>query len=132
MVKKVKIKAPFYGAGSPKQFNWVKDGFDIFGVGINIKHLQEQAELEIIVEGQSYQVKTQAIKDFVVKYNSYHQVKNSLVKVGVFSVSLLKAPPKTSKACCVSLTTFGVHARECPVFQEQVNNALTKSGPTLF
>lgn len=113
-MKRVTIKAPFYGAGSPKQFNWVKDGYDIFGVGINIKHLKEYKELEIVVEGKPYQVKTQVIRDFVNKYNSLHKVKDSMTTVGVFSISLLKGFSVAEKEyCCPDMKNFGQHFGKC-------------------
>lgn len=88
-MKTIKIKAPYYGAGSPKKFNWTKDGYDIQGIGIKLQDIDENEELNIILDGQNYILKTAKIKDFVKTYNSIHKVDKSLVTLGVFSISLL-------------------------------------------
>lgn len=93
-MKLIKIKAPFYGAGSPKQFNWVKDGYDIVGVGINANDVNKEVDLEVEVDGTSYTIDTKTIRDFVRKYKSIYYVKNSPVRLGVFSISLLKEAHK--------------------------------------
>ena len=113
-MKEIKIKAPFYGAGSPKQFNWVKDGYEIYGVGINLEHLRED-ELRITVEGQTYEVKTEPLREFIKKYRSIQAVKNSMVKVGVVSISLLKGTtrPSPKQSCCSDMQVFGQHFGEC-------------------
>jgi hypothetical protein len=89
MPRKIRIRSPYYGAGSPKSFNWVKDDFHIYGVGVNIKYLNNYDLLEIVLDGKSTLVKTQDIKNFANKYNSYKNIKNSMVKVAIFSISLL-------------------------------------------
>lgn len=88
-MKTIKLRDPFYGAGSPKQYNWVKDGFHIWGIGINMIDLQSHEDLTIIMENTAYQVKTAPILDFVKRYNSVYKIRNSDVVVGVFSRSLL-------------------------------------------
>jgi hypothetical protein len=87
--RKIRIRSPYYGAGSPKQFSWTKDNFHIYGVGVNVKYLNDYDVLEIVLEGKSTLVKTQDIKNFANKYNSYKPIKNSMVKVAIFSISLL-------------------------------------------
>jgi len=88
-MKRIDIKAPFYGAGSPKQFGWVKDGFNIYGIGLKVDDVNGHRDLIVGYDGNSYIIRTQDIKDFTYKYNSYYQVKNSSVRLAVFSVSLL-------------------------------------------
>lgn len=120
-MKKIKIKAPFYGAGSPSQYNWVKDGYEIFGVGINVKDINAEKTLEVIVDGHSYVVKTDDIKTFVRKYNSVRSVKNSLVRLGVFSISLLKGVRgDETMACCPSFKTFSTHSSDCPTIEKPI------------
>lgn len=122
-MKKIKIKAPFYGAGSPSQYNWVKDGYEIFGVGINTKHVNSETTLEVIVDTHSYVVKTEDIKAFVRKYNSVRSVKNSLVRVAVFSISLLKGiRGDETMACCTSFKTFSTHSSDCPTIEKPIVN----------
>lgn len=87
-MKTIIIKEPFYGAGSPKWYNWVKDGYDMKGVGINTLDLTSNKELKIVVEKIPHIIETTKIIDFVKKYRSFKVVKNSDVTVGVFSVSL--------------------------------------------
>lgn len=87
--RKVRIRSPYYGAGSPKQYGWIKDNFHIYGVGVNINYLNDYDTLEVVLDGKSTLVKTQDIKNFANKYHSYRSIKNSIVKVAVFSISLL-------------------------------------------
>lgn len=88
-MKTIKIKVPFFGAGSPKQYNWVKDGYHIWGIGVKVDDVKNHEVLNIVLEGIAYPIKTQDIKDFVRKYNSTYEVKKSLTKLVVFSTSLL-------------------------------------------
>jgi len=39
--KRLRIKEPYWGAGSPKKYDWVKDGYDMKGVGINVDLLTD-------------------------------------------------------------------------------------------
>jgi hypothetical protein len=87
--RKIKIRSPYFGAGSPKQFGWIKDDYHIWGVGVNINYLDNYDNLEIVLDGKSALAKTQDIKNFANKYHSYKPIKNSMVKVAIFSVSLL-------------------------------------------
>jgi len=87
--KKIKIRKPYYGAGSSKQYGWVKDGFHIHGVGVNVNHLDEYDYLEITLEKKTTIIRTEDIRNFADRYNSYYDIKNSIVQVAVFSVSLL-------------------------------------------
>lgn len=87
--RKIKIRSPYYGAGSSKSFGWIKDNFHIYGVGVNMRYLNDYDSLEIVLDGKSTLVKTQDIRTFANKYHSYKNIKNSMVKVAIFSISLL-------------------------------------------
>jgi hypothetical protein len=87
--KLIVIKNPFFGAGSPKQYNWVKDGYHIFGIGIAAMDLLSYQYLDIVVEGKLYTVSTKKIKDFIKKYRSFYTVKHANLLLGVFSKDLL-------------------------------------------
>jgi hypothetical protein len=87
--RRIKIRQPYFGAGSPKQFNWIKDDYHIFGVGVNVRYLNNYDVLEIVVNNKAALVKTQDIKNFANKYNSYKNIRNSVVKVAIFSMSLI-------------------------------------------
>lgn len=120
-MKTIKIKAPFYGAGSPSQYNWVKDGYEIFGVGINARNINAEKFLTVIVDGNSYVVKTEDVKAFVRKYNSVRPVKNSTVRLAVFSISLLKGMRgDETMACCASFKAFSIHSSTCPTIEESI------------
>lgn len=119
-MKTIKIKAPFYGAGSASQYNWVKDGYDIFGIGVKADDINTEDVLKIEVSGQTYVIQTKVIREFVKKYNSIFNVRKSLVRLGVFSISLLKGVRGDEKiVCCTSLKTFGVHANDCPTIEKK-------------
>ncbi len=53
----VKIKAPFYGAGS--KYGWVKDGYDIFGFGLKLTDLKNFQTLTIQSDGNTYTIDTE-------------------------------------------------------------------------
>jgi hypothetical protein len=118
-MKTIKIKTPFFGAGSPKQFNWVKDGHHIYGIGIKAEDLNKETALRIEVDGNSYVILTKTARDFVRKYNSIYRV-NPMVRLGVFSISLLKGVRGDEVIlCCTSIKTFSVHAKDCPSIQPE-------------
>ena len=77
----------FYGAGSSKVYNWEKDGYHIFGVGINEKLVNSYDIIRITVEGEQYFVKTDEVKEFAKKYRSYKVRKRT--RLLVVSKSLL-------------------------------------------
>lgn len=86
-MKKISIKEPFFGAGSPKQFNWVKDGFDIKGVGVKKQDVKDHKFLIVTVENETYLLDCEDIKKFVNRYRSIYKAKNT--ELAVFSFSLL-------------------------------------------
>ena len=88
-MKKIIIKEPFYGAGSPKQYGWVKDGYDIKGVGVKVDDVKANKDLVIGYEGNEYLISCEKIKEFVRHYQSFFKVKNSSVVLAVISVTLL-------------------------------------------
>ena len=63
-------KGWFYGAGSPKMFNWAKDGYHIWGVGIALDFIYKTTETQIEIAGATYLLQTQDAVDFARKYNS--------------------------------------------------------------
>lgn len=70
-MKSLKIeKGWFFGAGSPKIYNWKKDGYETFGIGISLEFLYKTEEVEITVDNLPYHLKTQDAIDFAWKYNS--------------------------------------------------------------
>ena len=62
-------KSWFYTAG--KKFDWLKDGFDIKGVGIALSILKENASLEIRIDNERFLAETEPILKMVEKYNAY-------------------------------------------------------------
>jgi len=87
-IGKLKIKKGFfYGAGSPKIYNWSKDNFHIYGVGIKKDLLSQFDILEIEINNQFYQLDTHAALLFAEKYNSYKVARGTTL--AVVSKSLL-------------------------------------------
>ena len=62
--RKIKIRKPYYGAGSSKQYNWVKDGFHIFGIGVKVDYLDDYDILEITVDKKNHCCKNKRYKKF--------------------------------------------------------------------
>lgn len=87
-MKRIKINNPFFGAGSEKQYGWVKDGYHIWGIGVKVEDLGNK-ELIFEVAGESYIVKSADILAFTEKYNSYFITKKNNIQLAVFSKSLL-------------------------------------------
>jgi hypothetical protein len=88
---KLKIeKGFFYGAGSPKVYNWVKDGFHIYGVGVNLDLLKisrlKHEPVEIEIDGEHYELDSQTALEFINNYNSIEKRKGT--SIGVVSKSL--------------------------------------------
>ncbi len=88
--KTITIRKPFFGAGSLKQYGWVRDGLDIVGVGIDVDILNNYDSLDIIVDNNKYRVSTERAREFVKKYNSFYYVRNYNKILGVISLSILK------------------------------------------
>jgi len=88
--KTITIKSFFYGAGSLKQYKWQKDGYHIWGVGIDVDILNNFDSLDIIVDKNKYRVSTERAREFVKKYNSFYQVRNYNKILGVISLSILR------------------------------------------
>ena len=73
----------FYGAGSPKVYNWVKDGYNSWGVGIK-KDLLENSDMVYIRmcrEKENYKVPSEVAMAFAKEYHSIKQIKGSSVYV---------------------------------------------------
>lgn len=77
----------YYGAGSPTKYDWVKDGYHIYGVGISLDFLWKTDEIEIVVAGERYRVKTQDCVDFARQYNT--QEKRGTKNIIIVSKSIL-------------------------------------------
>jgi hypothetical protein len=88
--KIIEIRKPYYGAGSEKSFGWVKDGFDIWGIGVKVEYVTGYDSLDIKLDGKIYRVSTVKIKEFVARYNSYYNIDNYGVQLAVFSKSILR------------------------------------------
>jgi hypothetical protein len=88
--KTIKIRNPFYGAGSPKQFNWVKDNFAIEGIGVDVNILNSYDSIDIILDKETYRISTEKAREFVKKYNSLYAVRNYKIILGVISKSILR------------------------------------------
>ncbi len=84
-MKSLKInKGWYYGAGSPRIYNWTKDGFDQAGVGIKTSLLNE--DLHVTVDGVTYLLNGKMAREFVNKYGSVENRKGT--SLGVISKSL--------------------------------------------
>jgi hypothetical protein len=79
-------KSWFYSAG--RYYDWTKDGYDMKGIGVEVGIVRENPEFRIIVDNEAYIGSSEAIKAFVVRYQSFYDAKGT--KVAVFSKSLLK------------------------------------------
>lgn len=77
----------FYGAGSPKIYGWVKDGYDQAGVGINIGLFLAHERLELEIENRVYLLDCGLAKEFIKRYGSYRPARG--VMLGVVSKTIL-------------------------------------------
>lgn len=85
----LKIKNGFWwGAGSPKLYDWSKDGFHTYGVGVARDILRRNDVIIIIVENIKYELNCQEAREFINKYKSAKKIKGTWI--GVVSKSLLK------------------------------------------
>lgn len=87
MIKELTIRNEFYGAGSPKQYNWIKDSFDIKGIGIRRDYL-DLDYLIINLHNNKYVLDCAVASEFAERYNSYFKAKGDTQLV-IISVSLL-------------------------------------------
>ena len=85
-MKTIKIREPFYGAGSPKIYNWVKDGFDMKGIGLKTSLLNENETLTVHFEGKDHILKCEDAKKFIENYGSLKTARGTTL--GVVSTSL--------------------------------------------
>lgn len=88
--KTIKIRNPFFGAGSPKQYNWTKDNFAIEGIGIDVDILNNYDSIDIILDKETYRVSTEKAKEFIKRYKSIYRVRNYGKLLGVISKSILR------------------------------------------
>lgn len=71
----------FFGAGSPKMYNWVKDGYHTYGVGISLDFLKGTEQIEINIAGEKYILVTKDAIDFARKYNTVENRKGTNIIV---------------------------------------------------
>ncbi len=84
----IHIKKGFWwGAGSPKIYNWSKDGYHQFGVGIDKRMLFGFNQLRIQIEGKEYLLNTDEAMKFISEYNSTKKIRG--IELGVISKTLL-------------------------------------------
>jgi len=83
----ITIREPWYGAGSPKVFNWVKD-YGIIGIGINIEKLRIYDSLLVTIKktDERLVVDCQRALELAKQYNAYKSV-GSGVTLAVVPVS---------------------------------------------
>lgn len=86
-MKEIKIRTPFYGAGSDKQYGWAKDGYHIYGIGLKVEDIKNHEYLSVEFEGEKYLLKCEEIKSFTRHYKSFYTAKG--VQLAVISKSLL-------------------------------------------
>lgn len=75
------IREPFYGAGSPKIFNWVKDGYKQAGIGIAIEKLWKNDRLIVTFDGITHELNCQEALAFAKKYSSQQTRKGQTLLV---------------------------------------------------
>jgi hypothetical protein len=119
-IRKIRIRSCYYSAGLDNQFNWVKDGYHAHGVGVNIEHLKNYDFLEITVEKKTFRVSCANVIIFANKYKSYKKIDNSLVRVAVFSKTLLD-PRLKSKVKPIS-NQRSLYEYLKPVSEKRKNN----------
>jgi hypothetical protein len=85
------LKKGYYrSAGAPAQYNWVDDGHDIKGVGINCKILKQNTKIEVVINNQVYDLVCQDALDAVDSYDSiYKPTGYPTLEVCVFPADLL-------------------------------------------
>ena len=85
-MQKIIIRECFWGAGSPKLFNWTKDGLDIKGIGIDFKKLQTNEKLHIEFEGKKHLLDCSQAIETANKYGSFQTRRG--VKLAVIPAEL--------------------------------------------
>lgn len=70
-MKKVKIREPFHGAGSPKIYNWTKDGFAQAGIGLRVYDLKMNKELAVYFGGVWHTIDCDQAMGFAAEYGSF-------------------------------------------------------------
>lgn len=80
-------KGYFYGAGSSKVFNWERNGYNVYGVGIDTNLLNAYDALLITIEGKRYCLDSKEAIAFASKYDSHKITKGT--RLAVISKSLL-------------------------------------------
>ena len=82
----------FFSAGS--KYGWVKDNFDIRGVGIRMSDIKTNKSIRILINGEEYIMDCETSLEFIKKYDSIFVVGSS-TEVGVVSKSLLRQIVRT-------------------------------------
>jgi hypothetical protein len=125
-IRKIRIRSCFYGAGS--FYKWTADGYHAHGIGVNIEHLKNYDSLNIIIEGKSFNISCADIINFANKYKSYKKIDNSLVRVAVFSKTLLdpKLKAKQQKPPDNQTTLYDFVK---PISENKKNNATRNTNP---
>lgn len=85
MTEKFIIKQGWFRSAGIK-YNWVKEGFDIRGIGL-AKHVLNGSE-NIVVEGTEYSLDRAEAEAFIRRFESFYKAGGTLL--GVVSKSLLK------------------------------------------
>lgn len=84
----LKIENGFWwGAGSEKVYNWEKDGYHIYGVGVAKDILQRNNTIKLEIENKSYLLDCKVAREFINKYGSKKKIKGTWI--GAVSKSLL-------------------------------------------
>lgn len=84
----IEIKSSWFQTAGDK-YGWVKEGLEVYGVGVLLSKLDEFKHLVLKIDGQEYYLDTGLAKLYISKYNSIFTT-NSGYKVGVVSRSLLR------------------------------------------
>ena len=84
-MEKFIIKQGWFRSAGIK-YNWVKDGFDVRGIGL-AKHVLNSNE-NIVVEGTEYSLDRAEAEAFIRRFESFYKAGGTLL--GVVSKSLLK------------------------------------------
>lgn len=86
-VGRLKIKNGWWKAAG-NVFGWVKDGYHVFGVGINKRMLLNYEHIKLEIKGRLWQVSTEDAINFIQEYKSVKKVGED-TELGVVSKSIL-------------------------------------------
>jgi nitroimidazol reductase NimA-like FMN-containing flavoprotein (pyridoxamine 5'-phosphate oxidase superfamily) len=87
-MKYIKItKNWFFSAGA--KYGWVKDNFDIKGVGIRMSDIKTNKNIRIEINGEDYVMDCEESLKFIDTYKSVF-ITGSSTEIGVVSKSLLR------------------------------------------